>query len=45
MANMLKLLRKSSDAAHVRKTESITIYIDGSNLSCTTFPFFLSRKQ
>ena len=41
MANMLKLLRKSSDAAHVRKTESITIYIDGSNLSCTTFPFFL----
>ena len=40
MANMLKFIRKSSDAAHVRKTESITIYIDGSNISCTTISVY-----
>ena len=39
MGKYAEIIRKSSDAAHVRKTESITIYIDGSNLSCTTFPF------
>ena len=36
---MLKYSRKSSDAAHVRKTESITIYIDGSNFLVLHFLF------